>query len=54
MNRAGVQRQTAKKSSGHKTDEIFNRYDIVDEADIRDAVRRTQRNIAGSGTLAAQ
>jgi integrase len=54
MNRAGVPRQTAKKISGHKTDEIFNRYDIVDEADIRDAVRRTQRHIAGSSTIATQ
>ena len=54
MNRAGVPRQTAKKISGHKTDDIFNRYDIVDEADIQDAVRRTQRHIAESGTQAAQ
>ena len=54
MNQAGVPRQTAKKIRGHKTDAIFNRYDIVGEADIRDAVRRTQRHIAGSSTLAAQ
>jgi len=54
MNRAGVPRQTAKKIRGHKTDAIFNRYDIVGEADIRDAVWRTQRHIAGSSTPAAQ
>jgi len=54
MNRAGVPRQTAKKISGHKTDEIFNRYDIVDEQDIRDAVRRTQQHLAKSGTIPAQ
>jgi integrase len=48
MNRAGVPRQTAKKISGHKTDSIFNRYDIVDEQDIREGVRRTQAHIIGT------
>jgi len=52
MNRAGVPRQTAKKISGHKTDSIFNRYDIVDEQDIREGVRRTQQHILG--TMQAQ
>lgn len=52
MNRAGVPRQTAKKISGHKTDSIFNRYDIVDEQDIREGVRRTQKHILG--TIQAQ
>ena len=42
MTRAGVPRQTAKQISGHKTDSIFNRYDIVDEHDIREGLRRTQ------------
>jgi integrase len=43
MNRAGVPRQVAKKISGHKTDSIFNRYDIVDEEDIREGLMKTQR-----------
>jgi len=43
MTRAGVPRQTAKQISGHKTDSIFNRYDIVDEQDIREGLLRTQR-----------
>ncbi len=43
MTRAGVPRQTAKQISGHKTDSIFNRYDIVDEQDIRAGLLRTQR-----------
>jgi integrase len=42
MNRALVPRQTAKRISGHKTDAIYNRYDIVDEADIEDGILRTQ------------
>ncbi len=42
MTRAGVPRQTAKRISGHKTDAIFNRYDIVDEDDIREGLERTQ------------
>lgn len=43
MTRAGVPRQTAKQISGHKTDSIFNRYDIGDEQDIRDGLLRTQQ-----------
>jgi len=36
MTRVGVPRQTAKWLSSHKTDSIFNRYDIVDEDNSRD------------------
>ena len=43
MNRAKVPRQTAKKISGHKTDAIYNRYDIVDEDDIEVGVLLTQQ-----------
>jgi hypothetical protein len=28
---------------GHKTDAIFSRYNIVSEADIRDAVRKIEQ-----------
>ena len=35
--------KTAVKVSGHKTDAIFSRYNIVSEADIRDAVRKIEQ-----------
>jgi hypothetical protein len=34
------------KISGHRPAAIFRRYDITTEADIRDAMRRTQAHIA--------
>jgi len=38
MDRAGVPREVAKKISGHKTDLIYSRYRIVNEADIREGL----------------
>lgn len=43
MIRRGVAQKTAMKVSGHKTDAIFSRYNIVSEADIRDAVRKIEQ-----------
>ena len=42
MIRAGVPQKTAREISGHKTDAVFNRYNIVSEADIRDAARKLE------------
>lgn len=40
MERAGIPRKVAMAISGHKTEHIYRRYDIVDERDFTDAVAR--------------
>jgi hypothetical protein len=39
--------------SGHKTDAIYNRYDIVDEDDIEAGVLLTQQYLDGDNTVTA-
>ena len=41
MIRAGVHQSVAMRISGHETDSMFRRYNIVDEPDLRDAMRKT-------------
>lgn len=36
-------KKTAMRVSGHKTDSVFSRYNIVSEADIRGAVRKIEQ-----------
>jgi integrase len=43
MRRAGIDPQRIKRIIGHKSDSMFERYNIIDEEDIRDAGRKVER-----------
>jgi integrase len=42
MIRAGIDKTVAKKISGHRTDAVFDRYNITSDEDIRDAMQKNE------------
>ncbi len=53
--RAGVSDKIARAISGHKTRSVFDRYNIVDEGDLREATAKLERHLEkGLGTVWAQ
>jgi integrase len=48
LRRAGVSQKVAREFSGHKTDAIFDRYNITDFDDLKDAARRLSRFLGGA------
>ena len=46
MVRAGVNETVARAISGHRTRDVFDRYNITNEDDIREAVRNTDRYVS--------
>jgi hypothetical protein len=43
--RAGVRQAVAKKISGHKTDSVFNRSNIMSETDLVDGAQKLDRHL---------
>jgi integrase len=47
MIRAGVDPSVAMKISGHRTRSMLDRYNIIDERDLREAMEKTARYVEG-------
>ncbi len=46
MIRAGIDKTVAKKISGHRTDAVFDRYNITSDEDIRDAMQKNEAYVS--------
>src|SRR5215831_19616949 len=51
MIRRGVPQKTAREISGHKTDAILDRYNIVSPADIQDAARKIEEGAKAANVI---
>ena len=49
--RAGVNRDVAKRITGHKTDSMFSRYNIVAENDLAEAAEKLESRRNGRKTV---
>jgi hypothetical protein len=54
LSRAGVRRDVAKAITGHKTDIMFSRYNITDEADLREGMEKVSAYVATRPTQDAE
>ena len=52
--RRGVPESVVMRMSGHRTRAVFDRYNIVEEDDLRDAVKRIEAGIAKSSGASGQ
>ena len=46
MIRAGIDKTVAKRISGHRTDAVFDRYNITSDEDLREAVRKHEEYLS--------